>query len=98
MKKCLLLDVIKIPSGAFVAMRTDWSKRWPDAAKMENMDALGVAHYPGWSLAGPEVPLRAAQNNSIRARNDGYGIQAWPHNKGGLFSGEIHFEYGPLSN
>lgn len=38
-----------IPQGAFVAMRTDWSKRWPDAAKMENKDAAGVAHYPGWS-------------------------------------------------
>jgi len=41
----------QIPVGAFVAMRTDWSKRWPDAAKMANKDALGVAHYPGWSLA-----------------------------------------------
>jgi kynurenine formamidase len=40
----------QIPSGAFVAMRTDWSKRWPDAAKMENKDKNGVAHYPGWSL------------------------------------------------
>jgi kynurenine formamidase len=40
----------EIPRGAFVAMRTDWSKRWPDAAKMENKDAKGVAHYPGWSL------------------------------------------------
>ena len=40
----------RIPTGAFVAMRTDWSKRWPDAAKMENKDAKGVAHYPGWSL------------------------------------------------
>jgi len=40
----------RIPAGAFVAMRTDWSKRWPDAAKMENKDANGVAHYPGWSL------------------------------------------------
>jgi kynurenine formamidase len=39
-----------IPVGAFVAMRTDWSKRWPDAVKMENKDAKGVAHYPGWSL------------------------------------------------
>ena len=39
-----------IPHGAFVAMRTDWSKRWPDAAKMENKDSAGVAHYPGWSL------------------------------------------------
>ena len=33
-----------IPGGAFVAMRTDWSKRWPDAAKMANKDANGVAH------------------------------------------------------
>ena len=40
----------EIPPGAFVAMRTDWSKRWPDAAKMENKDAKGIAHYPGWSL------------------------------------------------
>jgi kynurenine formamidase len=40
----------RIPPGAFVAMRTDWSKRWPDAAKMENKDTKGVAHYPGWSL------------------------------------------------
>lgn len=39
----------RIPAGAFVAFRTDWSKRWPDAAKMENKDSGGVAHYPGWS-------------------------------------------------
>ena len=43
-------DYGQIPAGAFVAMRTDWSKRWPDAAKMANKDGLGVAHYPGWSL------------------------------------------------
>lgn len=40
-----------IPPGAFVAMRTDWSKRWPDGAAMENKDAAGVAHYPGWTKA-----------------------------------------------
>lgn len=40
----------RIPESAFVAMRTDWSKRWPDAAAMENKDADGIAHYPGWSL------------------------------------------------
>ena len=39
-----------VPNGAFVAMRTDWSKRWPDADKMSNKDARGIAHYPGWSL------------------------------------------------
>jgi len=40
-----------IPEGAFVAMRTDWSRRWPDAQAMQNLDAKGVAHYPGWSRA-----------------------------------------------
>jgi kynurenine formamidase len=41
-----------IPAHAFVAMRTDWSKRWPlGEAAMENTDAKGISHYPGWSLA-----------------------------------------------
>ena len=39
-----------IPAGAFVAMRTDWSKRWPDPVRMANKDDHGTAHYPGWSL------------------------------------------------
>ena len=38
-----------IPNGAFVAMRTDWGKRWPDNAKLANKDSAGVFHYPGWS-------------------------------------------------
>jgi kynurenine formamidase len=38
-----------IPAGAFVALRTDWSKRWPDDTAMQNADAKGVLHYPGWS-------------------------------------------------
>ena len=39
-----------IPKGSFVAMRTDWSKRWPDNAAMANKDEKGIAHYPGWTL------------------------------------------------
>jgi len=39
-----------IPQGAFVALRTDWSKRWPDPKAMRNEDDRGIAHYPGWSL------------------------------------------------
>ena len=41
----------RIPRGAFVAMRTDWSRRWPDDSALANRDAAGVDHYPGWSLA-----------------------------------------------
>ncbi|MBU2634819.1 MAG: cyclase family protein, partial [Nanoarchaeota archaeon] len=40
----------KIPRGAFVALRTDWAKRWPSMKAMQNKDAKGVAHYPGWSM------------------------------------------------
>lgn len=38
-----------VPEASFVAMRTDWSKRWPNSEKMRNADAKDVAHYPGWS-------------------------------------------------
>ncbi len=40
----------QVPEGAFVAMRTDWSKRWPNQDAMQNVDDKGVAHYPGWSM------------------------------------------------
>jgi kynurenine formamidase len=40
----------QIPRGAFVAMRTDWGKRWPDNKALANADAKGVFHYPGWSM------------------------------------------------
>ncbi len=39
----------RIPANSFVAMRTDWSRRWPDQGAMQNLDGAGVAHYPGWS-------------------------------------------------
>jgi kynurenine formamidase len=39
-----------IPAGAFVALHTGWGARWPDAAAMQNTDAAGVAHYPGWGV------------------------------------------------
>lgn len=35
--------------GAFVALRTGWSHRWPDADAMANRDDDGVSHTPGWS-------------------------------------------------
>ena len=38
-----------IPEGAFVALRTDWSLRWPSAAAMDNVGMDGFSHRPGWS-------------------------------------------------
>ena len=34
----------RIPAGAFVALRTDWSKR----SDMDNFDDDGNKHYPAW--------------------------------------------------
>jgi len=36
----------QIPEGAFVALRTDWSKR----DDMDNCDAEGNKHYPAWGI------------------------------------------------
>lgn len=40
----------KIEEGTFVALRTDWSKRWPDKKAFENKDEHGNNHLPGWGL------------------------------------------------
>ncbi len=39
----------RIPSGAFVALRTGWDRYWPDQARMMNRDHESVCHFPGWS-------------------------------------------------
>jgi kynurenine formamidase len=44
-----------VPSGAFVALHTGWGSRWPDAEAMQNRDAAGVAHYPGWGVDALEL-------------------------------------------
>lgn len=43
-------NVTSIDPGTFVALRTDWSKRWPSQEKMENKDADGNNQIPGWSI------------------------------------------------
>ena len=40
----------QIPEGAFVALRTDWYKRWPSMDALSNYDAEGGEHFPGWSM------------------------------------------------
>ncbi len=39
-----------IPDGAFVALRTDWSKNWPDMDKLSGIAEDGSENFPGWSL------------------------------------------------
>jgi kynurenine formamidase len=77
-----------IPAGAFVVMRTDWSKRWPDAEAMANKDARGIAHYPGWSMpvlrylydvrhitaSGHET---TDTDPGVAASHDDYSLESW---------------------
>ena len=39
-----------IPDGAFVALRTDWYKNWPDMDKLSGIAGDGSENFPGWSL------------------------------------------------
>lgn len=39
-----------VPEGAFVALRTDWYKNWPDMAALSGLDEEGGEHFPGWSM------------------------------------------------
>jgi len=40
----------QIEAGTFVALRTDWSERWPDKTAFENKVSDGTAHTPGWGI------------------------------------------------
>ncbi|MBQ8698265.1 MAG: cyclase family protein [Schwartzia sp.] len=40
-----------IPDGAFVALRTDWSKKWPDMNALSGVLPDGSENFPGWSLS-----------------------------------------------
>ncbi|MDX7990822.1 cyclase family protein [Xenorhabdus littoralis] len=39
-----------IEADTFVALRTDWSKRWPSQKRMENKDTQGYNQTPGWGM------------------------------------------------
>jgi len=55
---CLTLKDVKdwesvnglVPEGCFVALRSDWYKRWPDPNLIDNKDETGISHYPGYSI------------------------------------------------
>src|SRR5438445_10531782 len=47
----------QIPAGAFVAMRTDWSKRWPDAARWKQR-CERCCQLSRLDLARSKIPLR----------------------------------------
>ncbi|MEZ5757953.1 MAG: cyclase family protein [Emcibacteraceae bacterium] len=53
-----------IPEKTFVALRTDWSKRWPNTDLIRNWDENGTSHSPGWSM---EVLKYLAEQRNVTA-------------------------------
>jgi kynurenine formamidase len=53
-----------ILAGSFVALRTGWSRLWPDAQAMANKDQAGISHTPGWSR---EVLEYLIENRAVAA-------------------------------
>lgn len=43
-----------IPDGAFVALRTDWHKNWPNMDKLSGIADDGSENFPAWSLSALE--------------------------------------------
>lgn len=55
----------QIEAGAFVAFRSDWSKRWPDQDAMRNLDDKGVQQSPGWSREALEFLIKERQVKAV---------------------------------
>ncbi len=79
----------RIPRGAFVAMRTDWSKRWPDDKALANKDAAGVFHYPGWSLPVLKLLYEERGITRLGARDHGHRSRYCDH-QGRLLARVLH--------
>ncbi|MBS0367113.1 MAG: cyclase family protein [Proteobacteria bacterium] len=78
----------RIPAHSFVALRTDWSKRWPNDAAMQNVDKKGIAHYPGWSkdvlkLLYDQRHIAASGHETtdtdpgLATSHDDYSLESW---------------------
>jgi len=92
----------RIPAHAFVAMRSDWSKRWPNQDAIQNKDAQGVAHYPGWSmpvlkLLYEERGITASGHETtdtdpgLATTKDDYSLESW-------ILGKNHYQIEMLAN
>jgi len=92
----------RMPEHAFVAMRTDWSRRWPDGAKFANKDAAGVSHYPGWSLEVLKLLVEERKVTAIghettdtdpglATSKDDYSLESW-------LLGTNHYQIELLAN
>ncbi|MEN2767820.1 cyclase family protein [Ornithinibacillus xuwenensis] len=55
----------KIEPDTFVALRTDWSKRWPNHDLFNNKDSNGNPHAPGWGIDALQFLFEERQIKAI---------------------------------
>ena len=58
----------EIPPGAIVLLRTDWSRRWPDAREYLGDDTAGDAsnlHFPGYGVEAARLLVEQRQVASL---------------------------------
>ena len=55
----------QIEEGAFVAFRSDWSKRWPSQDEFRNLDTAGAQQTPGWSHEALEFLIHERQVKAV---------------------------------
>ncbi|MCS4487597.1 cyclase family protein [Streptococcus sciuri] len=51
----------EIEPNAFVAFRSDWSKRWPSQEQFRNLNSKGEQETPGWSFEALEFLIKERQ-------------------------------------
>ena len=57
-----------------VLLYTGWGSRWPDQARVRNMDAKGVMHFPGYSVEAAKLLIeRGARALGIDTMSIDYG-------------------------
>lgn len=92
----------KIPEGCFVALRTDWSKRWPDDRLMQNEDTKGIKHFPGWSKEVLkylyETRKITASGHETTDTNPGMDCSAGDYSMETYILGTNHYQIELLTN
>lgn len=79
----------RIPERSMVAMRTDWSLRWPDDNLLQNRDEDGITHWPGWSLEVLE--MLAQERNVVAIGHETIGTDGGEKTSRGSFQGQRYW-------
>lgn len=84
----------EIVENAFVAFRSDWSKRWPNKEKFNNVADDDISHTPGWSRDALEYLIHTRKVKAVghETLDTDSGLRV--HEKGFLYEEYYVLEQG----